>query len=263
MIDYGMPTLIECPGIERSTALCRELGLSFVELNMSFPGVSLRDLSEAGLGELGSRYGIYFTIHADESADVGSLNPRIAEIYREELVQTAILAAEQGIPIINMHMLRGVCVTLPERRTYIYAENESLYLDKMRQFRDEITAACGGSVKICVENTDGYELPFLQSALGTLLESPAFALTLDVGHDRAIGCSDTPIILSHKGRLGHMHIHDSLGKKVHLALGEGDADIASYIRLACENGCRAVLETKTLEALRKSVDYLAAMPFPF
>ena len=37
MLQFGMPTLIENRTLEDNIALCKELGLSFVELNMNFP----------------------------------------------------------------------------------------------------------------------------------------------------------------------------------------------------------------------------------
>ena len=37
MLEFGMPTLIENKTIEDNIALCKELGLSFIELNMNFP----------------------------------------------------------------------------------------------------------------------------------------------------------------------------------------------------------------------------------
>lgn len=37
MISYGMPTLIENKTLDDNIALCRKLGLSFIELNMNFP----------------------------------------------------------------------------------------------------------------------------------------------------------------------------------------------------------------------------------
>ncbi len=36
-MQFGMPTLIECRTLEDNLMLCRELGLSFIELNMNFP----------------------------------------------------------------------------------------------------------------------------------------------------------------------------------------------------------------------------------
>ena len=36
-VDLGMPTLLEASGAEESAALCAELGLHFVELNMNLP----------------------------------------------------------------------------------------------------------------------------------------------------------------------------------------------------------------------------------
>ena len=36
-MKIGMPTLIEVPDIIRTVELCKELGLSFIELNMNMP----------------------------------------------------------------------------------------------------------------------------------------------------------------------------------------------------------------------------------
>ena len=36
-MQFGMPTLIEIKSIEETAALCHELGLAFIELNMDLP----------------------------------------------------------------------------------------------------------------------------------------------------------------------------------------------------------------------------------
>jgi len=36
-MQYGMPTLIETNSIEECAALCKELHLDFIELNMNLP----------------------------------------------------------------------------------------------------------------------------------------------------------------------------------------------------------------------------------
>ena len=213
-------------------------------------------MDPAALRAVREKYGIFYTIHIDESLDPCSLNPGIARVYTQTMLRAVALAKALEIPTLNLHLLRGVYVTLPERRTYIYAENEALYREKLRAFRDTVTEAIGGSgVKVCVENTDGYE-PFLLRGLDLLLESPAFALTFDVGHDHAIGGADKPVILQRAARLMHMHLHDASGKNVHLALGDGEMDLGAYLALAREHNCRVVLETKTVEALKKSVSWL-------
>lgn len=256
-IIYGMPTLVELPDLESCASLAHELGLGFVEVNMSFPQYQL-DMPDMGrLTELKEKYDIFFTIHADENTDPCSINPRIAEVYTDTILRTAELAAKEDIPVINMHLLRGVYVTLPERRTYVYAENEERYMADMCRFRDRVQAAVGDSgVKLCVENTDGFDLRFLSRGVDTLLESAAFALTIDIGHDNAIDNRDLPFILARRDRLTHMHMHDSAGQRVHLALGDGNADIGWYCALAESTGCRVVLETKTVAALKQSVEYL-------
>lgn len=258
MTDFGMPTLVELGDLEQSAILCRRLGLRFIELNMSFPQYQAEALDVERLREIKERHGIYYTIHIDESTDPCSVNSGIAEVYTETMLKTVAIARALEIPTLNMHLLRGIYATLPDRRVYVYGENRDFYLERLRAFRDAMTQAIGESgVKICIENTDGYDLPFLREGLDTLLESPAFALTLDVGHDHAIGGVDLPVIMERKDRLRHMHLHDAVGARVHLALGDGELDKEGYLALAEECGCRVVLETKTVDALTASALWVA------
>lgn len=98
--------------------------------------------------------------------------------------------------------------------------------------------------------------PYLCKGLALLLESPAFALTFDIGHNAAADYADEPTIIKHIDRLCHIHIHDASGRKNHLKLGDGEVDIAKYLNLAKEHDCRVVLEVKTVYGLRQSVDWL-------
>lgn len=258
MTDFGMPTLIEIPDTEESVKLGKRLGLRFMELNMSFPQYQPQTMDVKALRDISDRYGIYYTIHIDESLDPCNVNPDIAEVYLNTMLQTVEIAKQLHVPTLNMHLLRGIVVTLPDRKTYIYAENEELYLSRLRNFRDRVTEAIGESgIKVCIENTDGFDLTFLRHGVDTLLESPAFMLTFDVGHDHAINGIDKPFIMERENRLYHMHLHDAVGTSVHLALGDGEMDKDGMIALAARHGCRVVLETKTVEALITSSKWTA------
>ena len=257
LTNYGMPTLIETSTLEDCAKLCAESGLDFIELNMNMPQYQLDKIDVDYFKSIADKYGIYYTIHIDESLDPCNVNSRIAQVYTDTMLQTIEIAKKLHIPTLNMHLLRGIYVTLPHVRTYVYAENEDFYLGKMKEFRDKLTEAVGESgIKIAIENTDGYDLPFLRHALELLLESPVFAQTFDIGHDHAIKNIDKPVILKNEHRLCHMHMHDALGTNVHLALGDGEMDLDYYLALAKKHSCRIVLETKTVEALKKSVEYL-------
>lgn len=259
MLTFGMPTLVELKDARENAELCHELGLKFVELNMSFPQYQPEKLDLGELKALRDQYGIFYTVHIDESLDPCNVNPRIAAVYLDTMLQSIELAKKLEIPTLNMHLLRGIFVTLPDRRTFIYAENEPLYLEMMADFRDKVSAAIGDSgIKVCIENTDGFDLPFLIHAVDLLLESPAFRLTFDIGHDHAIANIDKPLILARQQRLIHMHMHDAVGANVHQALGDGEMKLSEYLALAKTHNCRVVLETKTIEALKKSVLRLKA-----
>ena len=91
-----------------------------------------------------------------------------------------------------------------------------------------------------------------------MLESPKFGLTWDIGHSKATGEKDVPFIMHHSEKLIHFHIHDGweVPPKNHLALGDGEIDLQGRLRLAKERNARCVIETKTIEALKKSVGWL-------
>ena len=66
-MDFGMPTLIENHNLEENIALCKELKLQFIELNMNFPLYQIPRLEKIDyLTELAEKNDIYFTIHLDE-----------------------------------------------------------------------------------------------------------------------------------------------------------------------------------------------------
>ena len=108
-----------------------------------------------------------------------------------------------------------------------------------------------------MENTDGF-FAYERRAIEYLLESPVFGLTWDIGHSKATGERDVPFLLAHEDRLLHFHIHDGTETppRNHLALGDGVIDLPARLSLARRLGARCVLETKTIEALERSVRWL-------
>lgn len=254
MIRYGMPTLFEADSIERSAALCRELGLCFVELNANFPPFQPHRLKGKTLAKIND---ISFTVHLDDGLNIADFNPLVAGAYRQTVEKTIDLAREAGIRVLNMHLPRGAVYTLPDRKAYfteIYAQE---YLDAVRYFRDCCDKwTAGTEVCICVENADGF-LPVQRQAVDILLESPAFGLTLDIGHDHCAGNVDREFILERKNRLRHMHMHDArLPKSDHLPLGQGDLDIPAFVAFADSVDATVVLEVKTEAGLLQSIQWL-------
>ena len=278
-MQLGMPTLIENDTLADNIALCRELGLSFVELNMNFPEYQVEKLEWTDLlAKMGEEAGVYFTIHLDENLNVADFNPLVAEAYLETVRRT-IEVAKKLVPLknrfgdpsqpltINMHMHHGIYITLPDRKVQLYERYFPVYVDAIERFRDLCTEWIGDSdVRIVVENTDGFK-NYEMRAIELMLMSPVFGLTWDIGHSKATKEIDMPFILAHEDRLLHIHVHDAAESPArnHLALGDGEIDLAARLSLAAEHNARCVLETKTIEALRKSVAWLAErelMPLP-
>lgn len=257
MLKLGMPTMVEMQSIEEGAALCRELGLEFLELNINFPQFTLDMLKAEELKRIAAEYGIYYTLHLDDEMSIADFNPYVADGYCRTVYDAVALAKELGIGKLNMHMSRGAKYTLPDRVIYFFEAYEEDYLKRIQEFRDACTAAIGDSgVMICVENTAGF-LPFQRKAVELMLESPAFGLTFDIGHNYCAGNMDESWILAHGDRLHHMHVHDAREKtKDHRTLGTGELDIPGYLNIAESHDCTVVLETKTFDALRQSMEWL-------
>ena len=81
---------------------------------------------------------------------------------------------------------------------------------------------------------------------------------MKIGHSKATGEKDVPYITEHEDRLIHFHIHDGseIPPKNHLALGDGEIYLASRLELVKRRNARCVLETKTIKALKISVEWL-------
>lgn len=257
MPKFGMPTLIETDMLESCAALCREAGLAFIEINMNLPQYQVQNMDVAHMRAVAGAYGIGYTIHLDETMNVADFNPYIRDAYIRTVTETIDLAKKLDIPILNMHMPQGVYFTLPERKVYLLGEYPDEFRKNAIQFRDACTAAIGDSgIKICLENWTGYaswQIPVLD----TLLESPFFGLTFDVGHNFCKKGMDEPVILSRKDKLFHMHLHDVKdGNRDHQALGTGELDIQKYLSLAAQRDCTVVVETKTIAGLKASARWL-------
>ena len=270
MIQFGMPTLIENRTLQDNISLCSRLGLRFIELNMNFPEYQTEGLEQTErLAEAADAAGIYYTIHLDENLNIADFNRLVTNAYLETVRRTVEVAkkllplrdryGDAGRPLtINMHMHHGIFITLPDRKVQMYERDLDRYLESCRHFRDLCGEWIGDSpVMIAVENTDGFR-SYEQKAIDLFLESPCFGLTWDIGHSKAVGEKDVPFMMAREDRLIHFHIHDGTEQppRNHLALGDGKIDLVDRLRTAEKHHCRCVLETKTVEALERSVAFL-------
>jgi sugar phosphate isomerase/epimerase len=253
-IDIGMPTLIDINSIESCVKLCKELGLDFIELNMNLPQYQIESIDIQQLKSICENQDIYFTIHLDENINVCDFNKKIANAYIKTVLDTIDIAKQLKIPVLNMHMSNGVHFTLPNKKIFLFNQYKDIYMIKLKKFRDMCIEAIGDSkIKICIENCSGYK-EFAMEGIELLLESSVFALTFDIGHSHSVNGIDEPFLNKHIDRLYHMHVHDAKGRENHLSLGTGEINMCERFSLAREHNCRVVLEIKTIEGLKQSVE---------
>lgn len=240
-----MQTLIELPDMEDCVKLCSEISLQFIELNMCLPQFQVETIDIDKLLKLSKKYNIFYTIHLNDTNTPCDFNPKIAK--------------RLDIPVLNMHLSLGTHFTLPNKKVLLFEEYKDAYFKNLTLFRDKCERAIGNSkIKICIENTRAFCHSIGKKSLSLLLESPVFGVTFDTGHDASNTFSQKPIINKHISKLTHMHLHDALVNehRDHLPFGDGELNIKEYLGLAHKHNCRVVIEVKTIEGLRKSVEWI-------
>ena len=270
MLEFGMPTLIENKTLEDNIALCKSLGLSFIELNMNFPEYQIDQMEKLDLFyQKADEAGLYYTIHLDENLNVADFNPLVREAYLET-VRRVVEIAKQFVLlknkygkifrplIINMHMHHGIYITLPDKKVQMYERDFDVYMEYISHFVKLCEQWIGeADIKIAIENTNGFR-EYEKKAVEKMLQSDCFVLTWDIGHSKATKEIDEAFILAHQDKLSHFHIHDGSEnpQRDHLALGDGEINLSERLNMAKICNARCVLETKTIEALKKSVEWL-------
>ena len=128
-MKFGMPTLVECRDIYECRDAAKKYGLDFIEINMSFPQYQPHTLSADALVEITENDGVFYTIHADEMLNPFDFNPQVSECYFGVMRDTIRFAKAIGAPVINMHLLKGVYVTLPGEVILL----SDVYFDEYRE----------------------------------------------------------------------------------------------------------------------------------
>ena len=100
-----------------------EASHQFVELNMNPPQYQTDQIDRDRLRKIREEYGIYFTIHLDENLNPADFNPYIAQAYLRTVEDAIALAKREDIPVLNMHLSRGVYFTMPEKKIYCSANS--------------------------------------------------------------------------------------------------------------------------------------------
>ncbi|MBP7402379.1 MAG: sugar phosphate isomerase/epimerase [Clostridia bacterium] len=257
-LSVGMPGLAEHRSIGEDLELCARLGLDFIEINANLPHLQPDRLNLPALRSRLGETGLYLTFHAEEDLSPFHFNSRIAAAWLDTLAAEIETACTLGSPIVNLHLNEGVYFTLPGQRLYLFEAFKDHFLEGIEALRSLCIRVAGSSGPVCcVENCGGFP-PFLREGIDRLLESPEFGLTWDVGHDHAAGGVDRPFLMDRADRVRHMHLHDAGPAGNHLAAGEGVLDLGARLAFAREHRCRVVLETKTGEALARTVQWVRA-----
>lgn len=248
----GMPTLIEYNTVLDNVKLAKELGLSFIELNLDLPYCKLND----ELKQLSLENNIEFTVHLSEKLDVGELDNDLRRAYLKKIETVIQEGVKLNIRKYNLHLDPGIHFSLPNRKIFIYEK----YLDEYESSLYESCVFLNGlakrfDVEIMFENL---KLPsYLKEGFKIVGSFERLFFTLDMGHDLKNNSGVEEFFLEYNSKkIKHVHIHDFDGKSDHIALGSGFLDVFKKMELIRKLEVYAVIEVKKKDELVKSVEFL-------
>lgn len=256
-MKIGMPALVEYNTINELIELCLKLKLDFIELNMNLPYNFIGNIKPEELMKITRDTNIEFTMHMPDEADLGTFYGSVRKGYVELFSDTIDWAEEAGVKLLNMHIIEGARMTLPDKKVYVYEQySEEFQKNFMNSISELSEKAVKSNVELAIENSSNFGKDYIQKALDKSLFYPNVKLTWDTGHDAVSRFTDKQYLMQHENEIIHMHLHDALGTKDHQVLFEGDLNIPDLLAFAEKKKIRALVEVKTAEALERSIKLL-------
>lgn len=253
-MKIGMPALVEYSTLNELVELCLRLKLDFIELNMNLPYNFIENVKPGELLKIRKDTNIEFTMHMPDEADFGSFYASVRRGYVELFSDTIDWAEEAGVGLLNMHIMEGAKMTLPDKKVYVYEQ----YADEFKNnFLNSISIisekALKKNTRLSIENSSNFHHRYIQKILDKCILYPNVGLTWDTGHDCVSGFTDKQYLKLHEDEVIHMHLHDAVGTKDHQVLFEGSLDIAELFTFARKKEISVLVEVKTAKALEKSI----------
>jgi len=252
-----MPALVEYTTLKQLVDLCLELKLNFIELNMNLPYNFIQNISPTELKKITEETNIEFTMHMPDEADLGTFYQSVREGYVKLFSDTLDWAQEAGVKLLNLHIIEGAKMTLPDKKVYIYDQYSEEYQNNFIKSIESLSPkAQKYNTILSIENSHNFGKPYIQSVLDKAITYNNVKLTWDTGHDAVSNFTDNLYLMKHVEKIEHMHLHDAKRQNDHQVPFDGELDIIELIRFAREQNIRMLIEVKTSEALRKSVAIL-------
>ena len=245
-----MPQLFTYQNIEDNFKLAKKLDLDFTELNLNF--ASCREaLEKKQVQDLVNKYNVEVTLHFYDEADLGSYD-EVVKAYLGLLDKYASLG-KGFVKQINVHLIPGPVVTIAGVKHYVYEKEYDSYIKRLVSNLKEAEAICHKyDMNMVIENTD--TAPAYQERVYQDLYKEGFSFCYDIGHDHLSNDLVLGLLKDVNLPFDEFHVHDAKNRSTcHLAINEGELDIAKYKRLAEKNNAYVVLEVKQESDLLSSV----------
>lgn len=256
-MKIGLPALVEYTDINKLVDLCLELKLNFIELNMNLPYNFIENINPRELKKITEKTNIEFTMHMPDEADLGTFYQSVREGYVKLFQDTLDWAYESGVKLLNLHIIEGAKMTLPDKKVYIYDQYSDEYQNNFIKSIESLSPiAHKYNTILSIENSHNFGKTYIQKVLDKAITYPNVNLTWDTGHDAVSNFTDKLYLMKHVDQISHMHFHDAKGQNDHQVPYDGELNISELVEFAKQQDIRMLIEVKTSDALRKSVEIL-------
>jgi sugar phosphate isomerase/epimerase len=234
--------------LRQEMAWMAEMGLDFIDLTLEPPAVATWQVDRAEIQRQLKDFGLGVVGHTAYYLPIASSFESLRRAAIEELKRAAEIFAAIGARWMNVH---------PDGHAP-FTDEPTIVQRNIASLRELIAFMQPLGIGLMLENVPGRFNSVAQ--LSPILDAiPEAGLHLDIGHcNLAVVHNTAPELIRYfSRRLAHVHLHDNRGgmADLHLALGMGDIDIPTYVRMLRTEGYDGTIALEVFSRDRRFVEY--------
>jgi len=242
---------------------CVQAGFSVLQLVGDYPvnfPENVKRAERKQLRNLVKKNKLRLHFHGPHDIPLASRHESVRKGGINRLKEYAQLAIDIGAKTLIIHPGRFAVYKISTGKLALTQKKiPRTYIEKFYDSISRLVKFAGNKTQILLENTYGFP-PDLVEFVDKFLKLKGSGLVWDIGHganDQRGDREKAAAFISE--RLKHVkliHLHDINKTRGHLALGQGDLNIAAYIDIIFELKSDTIIEVLSEEDLKSSIDFI-------
>lgn len=255
-MKFGLPIFIDIKTLDEHVEICRESGLSFIEIDMDIYQFNM-DKIDSLFENINKVNDIYFNISLPVSYDFGSFESGLRGLYRDNLNAIIEKSEKNRVHSINYTINPGIGYSFFEDQVYLYDKHFKDFKENTLESLSKVIESCDSKgIDFLIKNNGFWYRNYMRKIINYLLGFKRVGLTWDIVNDAASDYKEKIFIMENLHRIKSLYISDYLNDHRNQPLFSGNIDLSSYFSIAKRINADVLIDVKTLNEFKNSLKLL-------